>query len=67
MKLNALDRKPIVRHDWTERKLKDVARWSNGFVWRKCSFEEYDRTRDNRRMADVYDADQGLFSAKEVA
>jgi hypothetical protein len=67
MKLNALDRKPIVRHDWTERKLKDVARWANGFVWRKCSFEEYDRTRDNRRMADVYDADQGLFSAKEVA
>jgi len=47
--LNSRSRKPLVRHDWTEQKLKDVARWCNGFVWRSVPFEEYDRTRDNRR------------------
>ena len=44
MKLNALNKKPWVRHDWTAQKLKDVARWCNGWVWRKASFNEYNRT-----------------------
>jgi hypothetical protein len=43
MKLNALDREPWVRFDWTERKLRDVARWANGHVWRRAPFAEYDR------------------------
>ena len=47
MKLNALDRKPWVRFDWTEQLLKDVARWANGWVWKRAPFAEYDRRRKN--------------------
>jgi len=39
--LNSLVRKPIVRHDWTERKLMDLARWANRWIWRSVSFSEY--------------------------
>lgn len=39
--LNSLERKPIVRHDWTEQKLKDLARWSNRYLWRTVKFSEY--------------------------
>jgi hypothetical protein len=60
MKLNALERKPWVRFDWTEQKLKDVARWANGFVWRKCEFAEYDR-RARSAPPETYDIQQGLF------
>lgn len=45
MKLNALDRKPWVRFDWTEQLLKDVARWANGWVWKKAPFHEYSPTQ----------------------
>jgi hypothetical protein len=45
IKLNALEKRPHVRHDWTEQKLKDMARWCNGWVWRKVPFEEYDRSK----------------------
>lgn len=45
MKLNALHKKPWVRHDWTEQRLLDVARWCNGWVWKKASFDEYRRDR----------------------
>ena len=41
IKLNAPERKPWVRYDWTEQKLKDVARWTNRWIWRKCKFEDY--------------------------
>lgn len=60
MKLNALERKPWVRFDWTEQKLRDVARWANGFVWRKTPFSEYDRTY-KKRVEPTYDEQQGLF------
>lgn len=60
IKLNAPEKKPWVRHDWTERKLKDVARWANGFVWRKAPFSEYDRHRRNVPR-ERFDAQQGLF------
>lgn len=43
IKLNALQKKPHIRHDWTEQMLKDVARWTNRFIWRKHPFEEYRR------------------------
>jgi hypothetical protein len=62
MALNSLDKEPLVRHDWTRQKLKDVARWANRFIWRTQSFKEYDRTRDNRRVVEVYDEQQGLFT-----
>jgi len=43
MKLNALAREPWVRFDWTAQKLRDVARWANGWVWKRAPFSEYDR------------------------
>ncbi len=60
MKLNALERRPHVRFDWTEQKLRDVARWANGFVWRSVPFSEYDRHRKNAPR-EHYDEQQGLF------
>lgn len=41
IKLNAKQKRPWVRHDWTETKLKRVQRWVNGHVWRKTPFAEY--------------------------
>lgn len=58
IKLNALYREPHVRFDWTLQKLKDVARWANGYVWRSAPFAEYDRYR---KTEESYDAQQGLF------
>lgn len=66
MKLNALEKTPWVRHDWTERKLKDVARWANGWVWKRAPFAEYDRTRRNTPPTELYDAEQGLFTFAEA-
>ena len=60
MKLNALDHEPHVRFDWTRQKLKDVARWANGWVWKRAPFAEYDRYRRNT-APEQYDAQQGLF------
>jgi hypothetical protein len=53
MKLNALERRPHVRFDWTEQLLRDVARWSNGHVWRSAPFDEYDRSQHNGRRPSV--------------
>ena len=61
MKLNALEKRPHVRFDWTEQKLRDVARWANGFVWRSVPFDEYNRSQKNKAV-EVYDAQQGLFA-----
>ena len=44
IKLNALERRPHVRHDWTLQLLKDVARWANRFLWRSVPFTEYNRS-----------------------
>lgn len=60
MKLNALYRKPHVRHDWSAQLLADVARWANGWVWKKGPFSEYRRDRKNSKV-EVYDPRQGLF------
>lgn len=60
IKLNAMEKVPHVRFDWTVQKLRDVARWSNGFVWRKAAFAEYDRHR--RTVApEKYNSTEGLF------
>jgi len=61
MKLNALEKIPHERFDWTVRKLQDVARWANGWVWKKAPFSEYDRHRRNV-APEQYDAQQGLFA-----
>lgn len=41
IKLNALERRPHVRHDWTAQGLKDMARWANWRVWKYASWEDY--------------------------
>lgn len=42
MKLNALQRRPHVRFDWTERQLLRVQRWVNGRFWKYTDFANYD-------------------------
>lgn len=49
MKLNALEKKVAVRHDWTELKLKQVARWVNRHIWRKAPFDQYDSSIRSKR------------------
>lgn len=62
MKLNALERKPWVRFDWTEQRLRDVARWANAWVWKKATFADYDRSLNHsRRPVNTTGAD--LFEA----
>lgn len=61
MKLNTLTRKPYPRFDWTEQKLRDMARWANRMVWRKTPFEEYGRSVKTHRYRDRYSATEGLF------
>lgn len=52
MKLNALQREPWVRYDWTAQKLRDVARWANAWVWKKAPFDEYDRSLNFCRVSE---------------
>lgn len=59
IKLNALAREPHVKYDWTAKKLKNVARWCNGFLWPNLPFEEYDSSMKKR--LERYDTQQGLF------
>lgn len=61
MKLNALERVPWVRYDWTEERVRQVARWSNSWSWKKCKFEDWDPKRNNTRLAAKYDRQQGLY------
>jgi len=60
MKLNALRKIPHARFDWTIQRLQDVARWANGWVWKRAPFSEYDRHRKNT-APERYDEQQGLF------
>ena len=61
MKLNALQREPWVRHDWTAQRLKDVARWANAWVWKRAPFAEYDRSLNHSRRPAVHEQ-VGLFA-----
>ena len=60
LKLNALTREPHARHDWTTQRLKDVARWANGWVWKRAPFSEYSRSRKTVRE-ERYNEQEGLF------
>lgn len=42
MKLNAREKSPWVRHDWTRQKLGQVQRWANRRAWKYVPFAEYD-------------------------
>lgn len=62
IKLNATQRTPWVRFDWTEQKLRDVARWANKWIWKQAPFADYTmHFRRDRTMRERYDARQGLF------
>jgi len=59
--LNSLTKRPIVRHDWTEQKLRDLARWSNRWIWRTVPFSQYrtnnyasDRSNNGRDKVSNY-------------
>jgi hypothetical protein len=43
MKLNALERKPYPRFDWTHQTLTDMARWANRRLWRYMPLADYNR------------------------
>lgn len=61
IKLVSWEREPWVRHDWTRQKLMDVARWANGWIWKKVpNFEDYDRFA-SKRKTDKYNAQEGMF------
>lgn len=62
MKLVALVKEPHARHDWTVQKLRDVARWANGFVYRKAPFSEYNRSMKSRTPPERFDELTGLFA-----
>lgn len=60
MKLNALERIPHARFDWTVGKLKDMARWANRFIWR--SVPDFNDYKGSVRTGDeVYNEQEGLF------
>jgi len=48
IKLNITKKRPHVQFDWTSQKLRDVARWTNGWVWKKAPFSEYQRSLKSR-------------------
>jgi hypothetical protein len=41
MALNTLEKRPMVRYDWTEDHLMDMARWANRWLWRSVKIEDY--------------------------
>ena len=52
IKLNALEKRPQIRFDWSEQSLRDVARWANHRLWRFAPrFEQYRRSARTRRAA----------------
>lgn len=51
MKLNALEKTPDPRHDWTVERLRAVQRWVNRRLWRACPrFEDYNPSAKTRRV-----------------
>lgn len=52
IKLNALERRPNVRFDWTERRLKAVQRWVNGRFWKYAEFGDYNASIRSREHHD---------------
>lgn len=61
MKLNALEKDFWVRFDWTDDKLRDVARWANRRIWRYAKFSEYAGSVKSTRT-ERYDNQTGLFA-----
>jgi hypothetical protein len=53
IKLNALQKRPHVRFDWTEHRLRQVQRWVNGRFWRYTPFAGYDASAKTERQPDA--------------
>lgn len=52
IKLNALEKAPAVRHDWTPDRLRKVKRWVNWRLWKYVPFDQYDPSaKTSRRRA----------------
>jgi len=61
MKLNALERRPHARFDWTERRLLEVQRWVNGRYWKYTDLDGYRASiRSGRRAVSPDGA--GMFT-----
>lgn len=39
--LNTLEKKPQIKFDWNARKLQNLSRWANRWLWRTIKFEDY--------------------------
>lgn len=50
MKLNALEKRPHVKFDWTEQLLTDVARWANRRVYKYAPFLDYASSHKSSRQ-----------------
>lgn len=61
IKLNALEKTPAVRHDWSPVLLKRVQRWVNRRAWRYVPFEYYD---PNAKTSRSTTPDLPLFAAE---
>jgi hypothetical protein len=59
MKLNALVRKPQVRFDWSETRLRDVARWANRYLWKYTDLDTY---RSSVKSGRTHASDAPLFA-----
>jgi len=53
MALNTLEKRPMIRHDWSEQLLTDVARWANRWIWRTVKFDDYKRSVKNESVFDL--------------
>jgi hypothetical protein len=53
IKLNALEKKPMVKFDWTEQKLYDVARWANRWLWRTIQLADYKPRKNEPAFAEA--------------
>lgn len=54
MKLNAIEKKPWVRHDWTHQRLSHVQRWANRRIWRVSPFDQYDASAKTVKSAEPH-------------
>ena len=64
IKLNSLDKRPMVKYDWTEQKLLDMARWANRWIWRKTPLSEYSNRKNE---SPLFSQDRWCFATPSLA
>ena len=60
MKLNARRKEFWLRYNWKTPLLRDVARWANRKIWRKCSFADYERSHRSKRRGVSVETDSDV-------